>query len=327
MGSSGAGVWGGDNTFEALVALRLFLQSAFVPRLTHVAIDTLSLQGILALRSGPFSSFFDADWGSGILWRRLTVLEATLVPWWRQKRPADDSTVASETNSARRRRERKEWRSGVRILHDWVGSFAKNIHLECLRFEWVGCREGPNPLLLDEVATGEHRGAWFSAPGIHWQACHEVWLGGVTVYLDDLKAIKSRMPGLQRVMIWRGLSGVGVSGEVMVVGGREWVVVDVNKFGENTDEEVGEKFVEVQGGAEVENLNGLGEVDGELVEEEVVIKWGVNEDRDGGCGLEDDADWFSDGSMDVPLIIDESMEVPFLVEVENREIEKQGFSF
>lgn len=315
-----AATGGGDAAFEPLAALRLFLQSAFIPQLNHITLDTLSLQGILALRSGPFSSYFDADWGSGILWRRLTVLEATLVPWWRQERPHVDSAVPFETSSARRKREIKEWRSGVRILHDWVGSFAKNTRLERLRFEWVGCREGPNPLLLDEVAGGEHRGAWFSAPGIYWRACVEVWLGGVSVYLDDLMAMRARMPGLQRVFFWRGSSGVGVSGEVVVVGGREWVVVKVDMCGGKIEERVRKELVEIQEEIDTGETNGLEEGGGKAAGEAVGImeRERVDEGGDNGCEVMDDADWFSDGSMDVPLIIDESMEVPFLVEVENR---------
>lgn len=221
----------GNPVFEGLLALRLFLQSADVRMLEHIAVENFTVQGILAFRWGPFSCFGDADWGGGGLWRGLVSLEATLVPWWRQ-----ELLMPMESREEREKRVRVEWRDGLKILHDWIGSFAKNDKLEKLRFEWVGtCDEGPNPLLLDQVANGENHAQWFHAQPIKWRACSEVWLGGVLLAAEDVEVMKNRMPTLEKVMVWKGFERNGVSGEIIVVEKKKWMVVQVERIAEHKE--------------------------------------------------------------------------------------------
>lgn len=113
------------------------------------------------------------------------------------------------------------WCAGIKILHDWLNSFATAGKLRELKFAWQGA-EGPNPLLLDEVAAGSGRGGWFSAPPIRGRSLRRVWFRGVRVGVDDVRHLRMRMEGLEVCMVEGRLVGEGVEGVRRVV--REGVV-------------------------------------------------------------------------------------------------------
>ncbi len=224
--------------FPALLAFRLALQSAGVPLLTHLTLTNLSFAGILALRWGAFSSFEDAGWTGGNVWLGLRELEVEVRGWWVEEETVDEGLEVDiydgedegeeerEIGRRRVRRGKEDWRTCTRVLHDWLHSFAAGGGLRCLRFEWMG-GEGPDPLLLDEVVGGDGRRSWFSAPGVRWEGLREVWLGGVGVGREDVRRLKGRVGGLERLGVQVEWLDGGLGGRRVVGGGRVWAVLDV----------------------------------------------------------------------------------------------------
>lgn len=147
-----------------------------------------------------------------------------VVPWW-DAQWWSEFQVRGETAD---RAQKERWCTGIKVLHDWLGSFARMHVLKELMFEWQGV-EGPNPLLLDEVAVGIGRGRWFSAPPVRWRGLREVWLGGVGVEVEDLGVLKGRMEGLERLMVQSAFVGEGNRGWRRVVDGKAWFEVFLGK--------------------------------------------------------------------------------------------------
>ncbi len=126
------------------------------------------------------------------------------------------------------RAQEERWCTGIKILHDWLNSFVAAGKLRKLKFAWQG-GEGPNPLLLDEVARGIGRGRWFSAPPVRGRCLGRVWLRGVKVGREDVALLQMRMEGLEVLMVEGRFVGEGVGGVRRVVGGREWVEVELGE--------------------------------------------------------------------------------------------------
>ena len=229
--------------FNSWLVFRIFLQSASMPKLKHIAIENLTLNGIVALRWGPFCSYVEGTWGSSRVWKGITVIELKLIPWWKNEIGPAKHGITVETCSkcggphfkpeseimrVKRKIEKGEERAGIKVLHDWLKSFGLNT-MEKIKIEWTKTTASQcNPLLLDEFAARDGKGKWFSAPPIRWKnGCKEVWLGGVLVGPDDLEAMEERIQGLEKVMVWRGWLGAQLTGTKIEVGGREWVAVDI----------------------------------------------------------------------------------------------------
>ena len=183
------------SAFYPLSCLRQALESTSLPLLTNLTISGLTLNGIAALRWGVLTSFGSSNSTSRQLWQRLKYLDINFVPWFgkaTEKRKdylkTDDSPEAYE-----------DWRTGIRLLHDWLNSFACTGRLETLNFRWQG-GVGPNPLLLDLIAETVCKGRWFTGPGINWQGLEEIQLMGVRVTEKDVKLIQERVPNLRS---WR----------------------------------------------------------------------------------------------------------------------------
>lgn len=138
-------------------------------------------------------------------------------------------TTATTTSGQRMDRAQEErWCTGIKILHDWLNSFVTAGKLRKLKFAWQG-GEGPNPLLLDEVARGIGRGRWFSAPAVRGRCLGRLWLRGVRVGREDVDMLKMRMEGLEVLMVEGRFVGEGVGGMKRVIGGREWVDVELGE--------------------------------------------------------------------------------------------------
>jgi len=223
--------------YDRLLAFRLALEKSAVPQLSRLTIASLSITGIVALRFGAFTAFAESTWTNRSVWRRLHCLGVKLTPWW--------DIPHNATGRKMDKAQEEIWCMGVKILHDWLNSFAAAGKLKELKFAWQGA-EGPNPLLLDEVAAGSGRGGWFSAPPIRARSLKRVWFRGVGVGVEDVSHLSMRMEGLEMLMVEGRLVGEGVRGVRRVVRGREWYEVALGE-GEMCGEEA-------EGGSEVDAL-------------------------------------------------------------------------
>lgn len=272
-----------SDSFEPLLAFRSFLQSLDVPVLSRISIDGLALDGIRALRWGPFTSFVETDWRGAMVWRRITVLEARLLPWWsNQPRSSPGNKAQFGIEMERQQIEKMEERAGIKILHDWVKSFEDN-KMERFKFEWPLQTRGYNPLLLGEAAAKDKLGTWFSAPPIRSRGCREVWLGGCYIGMEDVGLMEGRLRGLERVMVWRGWLGEGLVGKRSTVEGRDWVGVHLQPKKKDTKERADTKL-----GKQALTKRALD--DGTM--------------REKGFEELDDETEFSDASMEVPIFLD-----------------------
>lgn len=162
-----------------------------------------------------------------------------ILGWWgnelqEEEQYSNHEAEDSETESQKAQKSKEEWRTGTRVLHDWLHSFAANGQLDTLKFEWVNSTEGPNPFLLDEVYAKDRKKAWFSAPGIRWTGLRELWLGNVVVSLTDVRRMKDRMPGLEMLIVPPECLAVGLGGvRADADDGRIWVglLVEGNRLG------------------------------------------------------------------------------------------------
>ena len=142
-----------------------------------------------------------------------------MVPWWDQTKPASAQAkkeMAENTKEA--------FRTGIKVLHDWLNTFAIAGSLETLKFTWKAT-DGPNPLLLDLVVAQHGNGSWFSAPAIKWRSLQNVWLRGMFVDGEDVRQIKDRAPGLQTLMVQAGREGETIRGKRVLAKGKKWFEV------------------------------------------------------------------------------------------------------
>lgn len=192
-----------DDPLYPLLDFRLALQAADVPLLTHLTLSNVCLDSILALRWGSFTSFGESDWHGANVWRNLKHLDLRLEPPRFNSSPRIDGTHAEAVE--RRKQEQQQWRTGIKILHDWLNSFAytgtsTSSGLESLRFEWLEY-EGPNPLLLDLEVDETTGSACTTAPAINWNKLQKIWLRGIRVGEQDVRDIKQRATQLQFLLV------------------------------------------------------------------------------------------------------------------------------
>ncbi len=282
------------DSFYPLLEARTFLQAVEPPLLRHFAVDGLSIEGLEALRWGPFSAYFDSDWNGSIVWRRLTSLEIGLTPW----------TGLDDLNKS------VEGMQGIKILHDWLGSFGGN-QLEKVRFEWAGEWHGPNPFLLDQWADVDDAGELVDMAWIRWTGCKEIWLGGVSLGPEDVESMAERIRGLQRLAIrmrfFRRKTEIEEWEERVVNRGQEWLVMDVERAVENMRcARIAAYERETDAIAEMLRQNS----DGIITKDQDEIGGGKdkgkeNEERDDEeLHDDDDNDALSDGSREVPIFLD-----------------------
>ena len=117
-------------------------------------------------------------------------------------------------------KEKEDRRTGFKVLHDWLKSFASTDHLEILKFEWEDY-DGPNPLLLGLKATDGPAEKWFSAPKIEWKGLKEVHLRGVQVTEADMVELHKRMEDLRTVIAQPGRRSSPINAREVVVSNSE----------------------------------------------------------------------------------------------------------
>lgn len=215
-----------DHQFQSLLAFRGALQLASPLFLRSLTVSNISIKGILALRCGPFSTISNLPSNDVSVWKRLTSFSVAIIPWW--------NTSSDDTSRAHYSAEEK---SGFKILHDWLSYFSLNT-MESLRFEWVGLDEGPNPLLLDQFAAENARSKpWLSAPGIQWKQLTEIRLKGVDITDEQVREIRRRAKGLQRLLIETTWTEEDVEAGLAPADKEEWVedVLNLGKVREEAD--------------------------------------------------------------------------------------------
>lgn len=123
-----------SNIFTNLLTLRQALQSAAPPNLTRLAVENLNVDGILALRWGPFTSFGTEDEGnedgeskgdSGRTWRGIEELDLSVL-WEDESEDEDLDSVAGIEESVGEDVDEKPI-TGLKVLRDYVLSFAPTL--------------------------------------------------------------------------------------------------------------------------------------------------------------------------------------------------------
>ncbi|KAL9098436.1 MAG: hypothetical protein Q9187_009665, partial [Circinaria calcarea] len=148
-----------------LISTRHALESASLPRLRSLALENLTIGGVLAFRWGPFTSLplppsagggggvtaaavqtsgrereeggaaADRAWTTPFFWTGITALEIGLFPWW--------TTPYTSSPSAARSTSTSSYRTGIKCLHDFLSSFAPT--LTSLSFSWLPLPDPPLP--------------------------------------------------------------------------------------------------------------------------------------------------------------------------------------
>ncbi|KAL8727271.1 MAG: hypothetical protein Q9166_006152 [cf. Caloplaca sp. 2 TL-2023] len=227
--------------FQPLLSLRLALEAASLKTLKDIHIETLTIQGLLALRWGAFDAFKESVWMGETFWHGITNLRIGMASDWLKYAHQGLEQEHDEEKRLQMKEEREIFRQGIQIMHDWFFQFSVAGKLEKLCFEWVD-GTGPNPLLLDEEVAKEEGGRWFSAPGIIWSGVREVWLGGVHIDTLDAKMLKQRFKGLEKLIVWEEMAESEIFGKVMNIAGRDWLDIDLAEF---PDEPLGVELVNV----------------------------------------------------------------------------------
>ena len=288
--------------FFPLVAFRMALQGSRAESLRCMTISPVTIVGMIALRWGPFSSYMETSWAGAKVWRRLTRLELGLLPWWEDTYVDGDGT----TERKRVRQPVEQWRTGVKVLHDWLASFASGEKIETLKVWWYE-HEGPNPILLHSVAVGEGDPKWHGVKATTWRGLKYLWLDKCRVEMEDVIGIRIRCTDLEELWVedeWiRGGDKEGVPGTPVYMDGAWWVKVwlgfdieeEIKKLEAKkitVDREVEEKEAEEDAYADI----GPSNVDVAEIERMYVKKVDSKSHEEYGGADEQ--------SMEVPLILD-----------------------
>ena len=150
-------------------------------------------------------------------------------------------------------KEKEDRRTGFKVLHDWLKSFASTDHLESLKFEWKDC-DGPNPLLLDLKATDGPAEKWFSAPKIEWKGLKEVHLRGVQVTEADLVELHKRMKDLRTLIAQPGRLSPPINAREVVVDNSKSMGILTDRSGHDLNEQLDDAKGLVAVGCAVDDL-------------------------------------------------------------------------
>ena len=263
-----------------MLSLRLTLQQALLPRLIEVVLQNISISDVLALRWGPFSSFIESTRTSAEMWHGIKSLDISMKLWW------ESALEETETQSrAQKRVERDARRVGIKVLHDWLASFAGT--LEKLVFEWMETT-GPNPLLLDIFSTEDRRGKWFSAPEINWKVLRELRLGGCPLLGKDVPIVKDRAIHLAKLVSQQHMVETGIQGVQCLIGGEAWFSISLGIRGDQNLALVPSR------GTEMEELF-------QVTTAQAIVEYEEG-DNDDGSGSE-------------AVLSEDSMEVPFYLDI------------
>ncbi|KAI4160120.1 MAG: hypothetical protein L6R39_000275 [Caloplaca ligustica] len=217
------------DAFEPLLSLRLALESTALKNLTQIHIERLTNPGLLGLRWGGFDALHTSTWIGQSFWRGLKSLRIGMTDDWLEYGHHEPEEEHREPQKSILREEKDIYRQGIQTLHNYLFQFSVQNTLDKFHFDWIdGIEGGPNPLLLDEVIGKEGGGKWFSAPATKWKGLKEVWLGGVKVTGADVKVLKERLEGMEKLMIWENLAAPEICGKVKWIDNKEWLDVDLN---------------------------------------------------------------------------------------------------
>lgn len=172
--------WPGQTAVEnALVVLRIALESSQMPQLHTFRLVPIHAMGIIHLRWSGFGAFGTVPANKHNIWQRLHTLDIQLHnPFLTQHKLSESQQVMFK-----------------KLLHDYLRSFAQT--LKCLRFIWLD-DEGPSPTTLyDEPGLVGQR------EPIVWFALKEVWLGNVTLPHRTITLLPDRLmkPGVRLMML------------------------------------------------------------------------------------------------------------------------------
>lgn len=231
-----------SDAFYPLLSFRQAIESHDFQNLTHLEIYDLTFGNILALRWGTFSSYGNADAAGTRIWRRLKHLDIEMFPC---------GLAVGKTEIIGK--EKEDRRTGFKVLHDWLKSFASTDHLESLKFEWKDC-DGPNPLLLDLKATDGPAEKWFSAPKIEWKGLKEVHLRGVQVTEADLVELHKRMKDLRTLIAQPGRLSPPINAREVVVDNSKSMGILTDRSGHDLNEQLDDAKGLVAVGCAVDDL-------------------------------------------------------------------------
>lgn len=296
--------------FYPLLSFRRAIESQDLRLLTHLEIHNLTFEGILALRWGTFSSYGDSDAAGTRMWRRLEHLDIKMFPCCLAVGKIENiRTETAELRSARLTREKEERRTGFKVLHDWLKSFASTDHLETLKFEWKD-QDGPNPLLLDLKATDGPAEKWFSAPKIEWKGLKEVHLRGVQVTEADMVELHRRMKDLRTLIAQPGRLSPPINAREVLVDNMKPMGSLIDKLGPGKNEQLDNgKGLEAIGCAIEDLLNPLPAVKSNAVEAEDdlgKLPRGLATSLE--CVRGSNVTGISDSSWEVPFMLDMAAE-------------------
>ncbi|KAI4170884.1 MAG: hypothetical protein LQ343_004648 [Gyalolechia ehrenbergii] len=216
------------DAFEPVLSLCLALELTPLKSLVAIHIEPVDLKSLLAFRWGGFNAFSESTWIGQTFWRGLKSLRIGMTTEWLGYAHKDLESEKDSELKTQLKEEIRLYRQGMQALHDYFFNFSLQDTLETLRFDWVDCDGcGPNPLLLDEEVTKEEGGKWFSAPGLIWKGLKEVWLGRVALSGTDLKTLKERMEGMEKLMVLEPFAAKGIRGKIMKIEGLFWLDVDL----------------------------------------------------------------------------------------------------
>ena len=240
--------------FYPLLSFRRAIQSQDLQLLTHLEIYNITFEGILALRWGTFSSYGNSDAADTRIWCRLKHLDIKMFPCCLAVGKTENIRgETAELKLARLTREKEGRRTGFKVLHDWLKSFASTGHLETLEFEWKD-HDGPNPLLLDLKATDGPAEKWFSAPKIEWKGLKEVHLRGVQVTEADTVELHKRMKDLRTLIAQPGRLSPPINAREVVVDNREAMGMSIDKSVPSKNEQLDDAKWLVSVGCAVDDL-------------------------------------------------------------------------
>ena len=243
-----------SNDFYPLLSFRRAIESQDLQLLTHLEIHNLTFGGILALRWGTFSSYGNSDAADTRIWRRLKHLDIRMFTCCLTVGKIENiGTEIAEVRSARLTREKEERRTGFKVLHDWLKSFAATNRLETLKFEWKD-QDGPNPLLLDLKATDGPAEKWFSAPKIEWKGLKEVHLRGVQVTEADMVELYRRMKDLRTLIAQPGRLSPPINAREVLVDNRKSMEILIDESGPRKNEQLDNGKGLVAVGCAIEDL-------------------------------------------------------------------------
>ena len=295
------------DAFHPLLSFRRAIESQDLQLLTHLEIYDLTFESILALRWGTFSSYGNSDAAGTGIWRRLKHLDIKMFPCCLVVGKTENiGRETAELKSARLTQEKEERRTGFKVLHDWLKSFASTDHLETLKFEWKDY-DGPNPLLLDLKATDGPAEKWFSAPKIEWKGLKEVHLRGVQVTEADMVELHKRMKDLRTLIAQPGRLSPPINAREVVVDNSKPMGLLIPRSGPGKNEQLDDAKGLVAVGCAVDDLlNPLAAIRGNAVEAEDEIE---HLPRGLATSLE------SVRGSNITGISDSSREVPFMLDM------------